>query len=89
MGEGGGLGTDGRGRSGAAGPSSSVGAHCPWVGGCCWPCVLVASQLGVVLSMGIHHGVGGMLSMGGVSSFMVGGSQFWVLGGHSVCGQWS
>ena len=43
-GEGGGLGTDGRGRNGAAGPLSSVGTHCPWVGGHCWPCALVASQ---------------------------------------------
>ena len=34
MGEGGGLGTDGRGRCGAAGPLSSMGAHRPWVGGC-------------------------------------------------------
>ena len=33
MGEGGGLVTDGRGRSSAAGPLSSVGACCPWVGG--------------------------------------------------------
>ena len=73
MGEGGGLGTEGRGRCGAAGPSSSVGARRLWVGGCpvrgCSSC-----------------GGGASSSMGGASSSVgdpshpcvCGGSRPWV-----------
>ena len=73
MGEGGGLGTEGRGRCGAAGPSSSMGARRPWVGGC-------------PVRGGLSCGGGASLSMGGASSSvgdpsrlcMHGGSHPWV-----------
>ena len=61
MGEGGGLGTEGRGRCGAAGPSSSVGTRCLWVGGCS---VRGRSSCGG----------GASLSMGGASSSVGGPS---------------
>ena len=68
MGEGGGLGTEGRGRCGAAGPSSSVGARRPWVGGCS---VRGRSSCGG----------GASLSMGGASSSVGGPSRPCVRGG--------
>ena len=59
-GEGGGkgegrVGTDEGGGNGAAGLSSSMGTHFPWVEGCCQPCALAAHQEGGVLSMGVHQ----------------------------------
>ena len=87
-GEGGGMGNDG---GGAAGPSLSVGARRPWVGGRGWLCALAGRPWATCSSLWLAIVSGGHWV---VVLFMGAGRRLWVLsvvrGGWVVaCGGWA